>query len=400
MNTQQFTKPYYIFFMVLPAGISSGFVTVALPFILTQNGFPVAETAGIIALGIGANLWRFIWGPVTDLTLSLRRWFLIGVLVSVAMLIALCLTPLTIQGAVWLTFIVFLSQVAATFIMLPVGGFMAHRIEENRRGSAGGWFQAGNLGGTGLGGGAGLWLSTHYSITVAGLVLGVASILFALVVFLINDVKHAKDSTIKHEILLMGKDIIAMVKIPLVVFVLVFICFAPIGTGAASNLWSSIAGDWNADADTVALVTGLLSGLVSALGCILGGFIADRWGNWIAYFGAGILLALVAVMMAVLPFQPYYYAGGVLLYAFVSGMCYTAFTSTLLFSIGKKHAATKYSLLSSLGNLPVVYMTAFNGWAHDKFDSKFMLLAEAATGLFFVLVAMAILNQLKFKKLV
>ena len=47
----------------------------------------------------------------------------------------------------------FISQVAATFILLPVGSFMANRIEEGHKGRAAGWYQAGNLGGMGLGGG-------------------------------------------------------------------------------------------------------------------------------------------------------------------------------------------------------------------------------------------------------
>ncbi|MBK8642726.1 MAG: hypothetical protein IPN15_11105 [Saprospiraceae bacterium] len=55
--------------------------------------------------------------------------------------------------------------------------------------------------------------------------------------------------------------------------------------GAAANLWSAIAEDWKTDVDTVVLVTGILSGLVSALGCVVGGFIADKWGVWMSYLG-------------------------------------------------------------------------------------------------------------------
>src|SRR5579864_3751125 len=40
-----YTRPLYILFLVLPAGISFGFATVTLPYLLTQNGFSVAHTA-------------------------------------------------------------------------------------------------------------------------------------------------------------------------------------------------------------------------------------------------------------------------------------------------------------------------------------------------------------------
>ena len=399
MHPQQYTKPFYIFFLVLPAGISQGFVTVALPYLLTHHGFSVAETAGIIAVGFSANLWRFLWGPVVDISLSLRRWFWIGLLACTASLLLLCFASLTIKGAVLLSIIVFVSQVAATFTLLPVNGFMAKCIEENKKGKASGWYQAGSLTGVGLGGGAGLWLAAHYNIVIAGVVLCAASLLFGLVILLINDVQHIKGKTLMHEITGMGKDIIAMLKVPVALFAIILLMM-PIGTGAAANLWSAIADDWKTDADTVALVTGILSGLVSAVGCVVGGIISDRSGVWVAYLGSGIVCALVTLIMAVMPMQPAVYIGGVLTYTFGIGLINAAFTSVILFAIGKKHVVTKFSLLASLGNLPVVYMTTFDGWAHDKYNSKFMLLAEAIIGILFVIIFIFILKRMMYKKLI
>ena len=383
---------------MLPQGISQGFVTITLPYLLTHNGFSVATTAAIVAVGVSANIWRFLWGPLADLTLSLRRWYVIGALASTAALLLLCLTPFTVKGVALLTVIVFISQVASTFVMLPVGGFMAHRIEAKKKGRAGGWFQAGSLGGVGLGGGAGLWLTTHYSVTVAGMVLSIASILFALVVLLIKDVQRVKNNSIAAELVMMGKDILAMIRIPVVLFVIILICL-PIGSGAAANLWSAIAADWKTDADTVALITGVLSGALSAVGSVVGGFIADRWGNWVAYLGCAMVCALVTAAMAVLPLRPEEYIVGVLAYAFGVGLIYAAFSSVLLYAIGRKNASTKYALLSSLGNLPVVYMTSFDGWAHDKHSSQYMLMAEAVICTLFVLLCIIALGRLRAKNL-
>ena len=245
-------------------------------------------------------------------------------------------------------------------MLLPVNGIMAKCIEESNKGKASGWYQAGSLAGVGLGGGAGLWLATHYTVVIAGIVLCTASAVFALVILLMM----------------------------------------PIGTGAAANIWSAIGKDWNTNADTVALITGVVSGLVSAVGCIAGVFIIDRWGNWVAYLGSGILCALVTFIMAILPMQPAVYIGGVLTYTFGIGLINAAFTSVILFAIGKKHVATKYSLIASLGNLPVVYMTAFDGWAHDKFNSKYMLMAEAIAGVLCVIIFTFILKRMMNKKLI
>ncbi len=398
MHPQTNAKPFYIFFLVLPYGISAGFATVALPYLLTQKGFSVELSAGIVALGFSANIWRFLWGPVADMTFTLRKWYWIGIITSLATLLLLCFMRYSTGNAVLLSVIVFLSQVAATLILLPVGGIMAHRIQEEKKGMAGGWFQAGNLGGVGLGGGAGLWLATHFSIAIAGLILCAFMLASAWIVLLIEDVPCNKEKTILAQVKTMGKDITGMLKVP-VVFFIILIFFMPIGTGAASNIWSAIAVDWKVSADMVALVTGIISGLISAVGCIAGGWIADRWGIWWAYFGTGTLCALVTLIMAAFPYVPMVYIAGVLVYGFTMGLVYAAFSAMALYATGKKAAATKYSLFSSISNLPIVLMISFDGWAHDHGGSRFMLLMEALIGVLFVLICLVVLKWMKGKNM-
>ena len=396
---QQYVKPFYIFFLMMPSGISQGFVTVALPYLLTKNGFPLALTAGIVAIGISANLWRFLWGPVVDITLSLHKWFWIGIVSTILTLLLLCYIPFTIKGAAFLSLIVFISQVATTITLLPINGIIAKSIKENKKGEASGWYQAGSLAGMGFGGGAGLWLATHFSLITAGLSVCIASILFSLVILLIKDIPHHKEKTILKEIKNMGKDIFTMIKFPAALFVIILISM-PISSGAMANLWSAVAKDWKVGVNTVVLITGLISGVVSALGCIAGGFIADKWGVWYTYLGTGLICALVTFLMALMPYQPAVYIVGVLAYAFSMGLGYAAFTAIIIFVIGKRNVATKYSLLASLGNLPVVYMTTFDGWMHDKFNSRYMLSAEAIVGAFFVIIFFLILKRMKHKNLI
>jgi hypothetical protein len=107
----------------------------------------------------------------------------------------------------------------------------------------------------------------------------------------------------------------------------------------------------------------------------------------------------VALVMAVFPLQPWVDISGVLIYSFGLGLVNAAFSSVILFAIGKKNASTKYALLSSLGNLPVVYMTTFDGWVHDKYNSRHMLVAEALTCILFVTICVFVISQLKTRKL-
>lgn len=379
--------------------MSGGFVTVVLPFLLTENGFSVATTAGIVSVGISANLFRFLWGPVVDITWSLRKWYVIGVVATIISLLVLCFIPFTMKGAALLTIVVFISQVAATLIMLPINGLMAKIVPTEDKGKASGWFQAGNLAGAGLGGGAGLWMATHYSVGAAGLVLCIAFVLCALFIFLLPNVLSNRERLLLHEMKSMVSGILELIKIPIALFVVLLILM-PIGTGAMNGLWSAIAQDWQADANTVALVTGLLSGVVSAFGCVAGGYLADRWGVWWTYLGGGIFCALVPFLMGILPFVPAMYIAGVLTYSFTTGIVYAAFTYVLLYAVGKRHVATKFSLLASMGNVPVVYMTAINGWAHDAYSTQFMLISEAGIAILCVLVFAVILRRLMTRDLV
>jgi len=394
MSERRLTAPITFFFLVLPYGISGGFVTVTLPFALTRAGFPVAVSASIVAVAISSNLWRFVAGPIADLTLTLRRWHAIGLVASVVTLCLLTLMPLRQDVAGALTIVAFLSQVAATFIVLPVGGLMAHTVAEEQKGRAAGWYQAGNVGGSAFGGGAGVWLVSHYSIQAAGAALALVMLGCGAALYFVPDVRSISGESVRQRLRGMGSDLRDLVRSPVALFTMVLIISAA-GAGAAGNLWSAVAKDWHATDDTVALVTGVLAGVVSIVGCVIGGWTADRVGRWWAYLGSATIMALVAAAMALAPRTPTAYGTGVLLYMFSLGLANAAWSAVVLFAIGRGAAATKYALLSSLGNLPVVYMTAFDGWVHDHSGAGAMLNAEAALGLACVGLALLALWRIK-----
>ncbi len=394
VRKRESTAPFTFFFLVLPYGISSGFVSITLPFVLTRAGFSVAISASIVAIGVSANLWRFLWGPVADLTLTARRWYLIGLATAAGTLLLLGLIPLRQNEVGILIAMVFVSQVASTLIVLPVGGLMAHTVAEEAKGRAAGWYQAGNLGGTGIGGGAGVWLAAHISKEAAGGALSVAMLASAAAIYFTSDVRIVTTERVSERMRILGRDILAMVRSAIPLFTIALVC-SPIGAAAMSNLWSAVAPDWRADPNTVALVTGLLNGVISAVGCIAGGWMADRVGRWWAYFGSGAAIALVAIIMTAIPRTPATYSLGVLAYAFFGGMAYAAFSALVLFAIGRGAASTKYATLSSLGNIPVVYMTALNGWVHDRFGTAWMLQCDALSGAICIVIALLVLQKIK-----
>jgi len=393
MQRRESTAPYLFFFLDLPSGISSGFASITLPFVLTQAGFSVAAASAIVALGVSANLWRFLWGPIADLTLTARRWYLIGLITTAATLFLLSVIPLRTSSSGLIYAVVFISQVASTLVMLPLGGMMAHTVAEEAKGRAAGWYQAGNLGGNGIGGGAGVWLAAHYSKEIAGAALAISMLACALALFFVADVRIVTTETLRQRMLLLWRDLVAIVTAAIPLLITILVC-SPIGAGAMNNVWAAVAPDWRASADMVALVTGVLNGVVAAAGCVVGGWIADRVGFWWTYFTSGIAIAAVAIIIAIAARTPASFSVGVLFYAFTNGVAYAAFSALVLLAIGKGAASTKYAALCSLGNLPVVYMTALDGWVHDRYGTAWMLHFDGLAGVVCIVFAMLALHRI------
>jgi len=393
MHSRESIRPFLFFFLDLPSGISSGFASITLPFVLTQAGFSVAAASAIVALGVSANLWRFLWGPVADLTLTARRWYLIGLITTAATLFLLSVIPLRTSSSGLIYAVVFISQVASTLVMLPLGGMMAHTVAEEAKGRAAGWYQAGNLGGNGIGGGAGVWLAAHYSKEIAGAALAISMLACAVALLFVADVRIVTTETLCQRMLLLWRDLVAIVTAAIPLLVTILVC-SPIGAGAMNNVWAAVAPDWHASADMVALVTGVLNGVVAAVGCVVGGWIADRVGFWWTYFTSGIAIAAVAIIMAIAARTPASFSVGVLFYAFTNGVAYAAFSALVLLAIGKGAASTKYAALCSLGNLPVVYMTALDGWVHDRYGTAWMLHFDGLAGVVCIAFAMLALHRI------
>jgi MFS family permease len=263
------THPWVFMVLILPFGIMSGYLTVTIGWQLATAGVSVGAIAALVAASFIPHTWKFLWAPIADTTLDHRRWYLITGILSAVGVVAIGLVPPTQQNVPLLTAVVLVANLAVSVVGMTTQGMMAYGVPENEKGRAGGWFQAGNLGGSGLGGGAGLWLAERLPHPAApGVILGIACGLCLLALPLVKEAAHEKPSgSLAQRMAGVGKDIwhLACSKPGLLALIL---CFLPIGSGAASGLWSAVASDWNASANTVALVTGVFSGVIMAVGCL------------------------------------------------------------------------------------------------------------------------------------
>jgi len=374
--------PIVFLFLIIPFGMMSGYLSVTIAYVLAQAGVSAGLIAGVIAASYIPHSWKFLWAPISDTTLTRKTWYLLAAGVSMTGVFALGAVPATEASLPLLTVVVLVSNIAVTFLAMSVESFMAHGTSDSGKGRAGGWFQAGNLGGQGVGGGAGLWMAQSLPDPwMAGAVLAAAGLACCLALAFVAEPQAVhRGGALAGNLKNVVKDLWAITRSRFGFLALV-VCFLPIGTGAASNLWSAVAGDWHASADTVALVNGVFGGIIAAAGCIAGGYLCDRMDRKTAYCAYGALQALCAVAMAMAPRTEFTYIVFTMVYWFITGLTYAAFSAVVLEAIGHGAVATKYNLFASLSNMPIGYMTFVDGVAHDKWGPEGMLYTEAAIGL-------------------
>jgi MFS family permease len=175
----------------------------------------------------------------------------------------------------------------------------------------------------------------------------------------------------------------------------VALVMTPIGVGAANNLWSAVAEEWHVSANTVALVTGAAGACVAATGCAIGGWWADRMDRRVVYLASGGILVLIGIVLAFTPRTPALFTGGTLSYTMTVGICNTAFSALIVSTVGREAAASKCAIIAALGNVPISYMTALDGWVHDLSSSGGMLINEAVVCLVLIAVSAVILRRVR-----
>jgi MFS transporter, PAT family, beta-lactamase induction signal transducer AmpG len=379
-------------FLNFPFGATSGFVSVMLAALLRGQGLKDDAIASIVAFNLLPHTWKFLWAPIADSTLTRKRWYLLGNGASCVTILALAFIPVTKGNVGIIDVLVIVNSLAITLVGMSVEGLMAHATVPEERGRAAGWFQAGNLGGGGIGGWLGLIVAKHASTQVAFIVIAVVLGACTLALPLVPEAPRILEEagtaarSVGDKLQWLGRKLWEVLKeLGRMLgsrrgIVAVMLCFMPIGSAAASGIF---AGDtakvWGASDDLIAWTTGLWGGVAGAIGCFVGGYGSDKLGRRLAYALAGVLMAMIAVAMAVMPKDPTNYAIWSLTYSFGAGVAYGTFTGFVLEVIGKGAAATKYNALASLSNIPITYMTKVDGWASTKYGPLKMLLVDAGS---------------------
>lgn len=378
--------------LYLPFGAMAGFVGVALTFLATQNGLSITEASFLNGAQMISQWLKWTWAPAVDVTLTPKRWYLIGTAASALGVFFMAAMRMTEETLPMLLGVIGLASLLNSIVGMSIEAIMAATTKPEQQGRTSAWFQAGNLGGYGLGGGLGLTLLEALPATwMAGAILGVLFVLCGAALLMVPDVRaHRKHGGPAAAVGAVLGDLRALARTK-GGLASALLCVLPLGTGAAQGVLTQakVAAHWHATSTHVAWVQGYTSAAVTAAGCFVGGWLCTRMHPRTAYALVGVLLATVATGMALSPANVYSYVAWNLVYALAVGLAFAGFTAFVLNAIGVKSAATKYNLFASLSNFPIWWLGLVLGRVADLHGPKAMLFAEAGLGVLAVLVFVA-----------
>nr|WP_276271149.1 MFS transporter [Tsuneonella mangrovi] len=358
--------------------MSSGYVTVTLGFLLSRAGLSTALIATLIALSVWPQTVKMLWAPFVDTIGNPKVWYAVGTFTVGLSILAMSVLPKTQAEVPLYIALIVGSSVTSTFVSMATEIFMVNFVPPETRGRASGWSQAGNLGGAGIGGGIGLLVAENFTQPwVSGALLAAICIACWGATLLLPKLERTASAARNYfaELKEVAVNVWGVAK-SRPGYLALIIMLLPIGSGGVP--WSAIAGEWNAGANTVALVNGVSGGIASIVGAMAAGFICDRMDLKRAYSMYGIFVGLVAVAMIALPRTPLVFTVGVLAYSAMVGMAYTGYAAIVLEAIGKKSAATNWNLMAALSNIPIAMMSMIDGQIHDSFGTNAMLAGELA----------------------
>jgi len=370
-------RPWLFAFLIAPdAVISIGLVTGALTYLLRNEGVDPARAAGISALLALPHAIYFLWGPLTDFWMRRRTWLMISAAAAAVALLAAFHRPNLYSP--WSVGLLFLSACLGVLAVAACGGIMGTFGGEVNRRRAGSFYQTGSLA---IGA-----LAVFLLVSLAGLLsLGSLGWIVATMIALPSLAAlaapaqsmitgHTAQQTVAHVWHEFRSTFLRWEAIPYTLLVT-----SPCAAGAMIGLLGELARDYGVTGQQVAWLNGLAGALLTSGGALAASLIPIRVRAPIAFIVVGLTNAATLAILALGPLRPAVYFTGTVLFLFTVGAGYALFTGVVLEFLGGsgKSGSSRYAIINSLGNVPVVYMTALDGWGYAHWGPRGMPAADA-----------------------
>jgi len=362
------------------AVIASGLINGGLSFLLTRQGVGMAQSSGIISLLTLPTAIYFLWSPLTDFFVERKTWVMLGATAAAAAMVVTFYRPsLASPTAVAL---LFLSACLGQLVISAGGGMMGTlRTEAARRRAASFW----------QGGCMGLGAVALFVIVSLGKRIPQGSLGWVIAAMIVLPAVFAIAAPHQEKIIADGagqifarigrefKDTFFHWKAVPYIACMVF----PMGSGAAIGLLPGLAADYGVSGAHVAWLNGLGGAALAAAGAFSAGLLPATKRASITYLSVCLVNESTLIILWVGPLHPATYYLSTTLFLFTAGASYALFTAVILEFLGNsgKSGSSRYSIINGLGNLPVAYMAAIDGFGYSRWGTRGMPAADAVVGI-------------------
>jgi PAT family beta-lactamase induction signal transducer AmpG len=374
-------RPWIFGFLIAPSAVVANGVIQGgvLAFLLSQQGIGSKVQSHLVALLALPTMFYFLWSPITDFFVKRRTWLLVGSLLSaVLMALGFHQKDLTSRNALLL---ILFSACLSQLVVSSCGGMMGALRSERTKRVAGSFYQAGSMGLGALSVSVLIYISPRVSHDMLGLAAAALIVLPSLFALAAPQQDEIATGSFGHTMHMVGVEFKAtFIRWDAIPYTLCMLF--PIATGALVALIPGVAKTYGVNGDNVAWVNGLLGGLLTAAGSLVGAAIPARIPAPVIYLIVGIVNAATLAVLWLGPVTPATYYVGVLLYLFTVGTAYALFTAVVLEFLGNsgKSGCGRYSIINSIGNIPVIYMVALDGWGADRWGTRALTGTECVVG--------------------
>lgn len=361
---------------VVANGVIQGGV---LGYMLSRYGVSEGRASHMIALLALPTSLYFLWSPMTDFLMRRRTWLLLGSVMA-ALLMAAGLYQKDLMSTTTMVLMV-LSACCVQLVVSSCGGIMGALQSERARRTSSGFYQAGGLGFGALAAMVLIPISDTGRRDLLALAAAGMIALPGLLAFAAPKQATIGGETVGATVRRIGREFVATFwrwgAVPYTLTMLF-----PIATGAELSLITGIAKNYGVNGAHVAWMNGLGGALLMGAGSVATMLIPARSRAPVVYLTIGLVNAATLGVFWLGPMSPADYYAGATLYMFTVGAAYAYFTAVVLEFLGNsgKSGSGRYSIINSIGNIPVLYMIRVDGWGGDMWGTRGVTGVECVIG--------------------
>ena len=361
-----------------PFGMYGGILVISVPQLL--NARHVAETtiSVLTAVTISPGVWSIVASPMLDVRFS-RRWYSTVTAVIAAVLLSLGLLYLDEVALAGLLLVT--GFFAANLYQAALGGWLSSIVAPEERSMLSVWVTIANISGGGAMAVVAGEVMQRYSPVAAVVALG-AVLLLPLAVFPWMPAPGPDRRLASESFRQFFAEVIGVVRRPQVLLAIAMFV-TPAASFALTNLLGGLGSDFRASAHFVGAVGGAGVLFAGIAGCLVFPLIDRLLPLRYLYLAIGVVGALFTLMLLLLPRTPLAFATALIGQNVFQSAAITTSIAIAFETIGRRNplAATTFSVIVSVLNIPNTYMVVIDGWGYAWRGVDGALLVDAGASL-------------------